>query len=53
MASRTATGNTPQPDPKRFCPECNVPLYAVDIAVRSHEELTMWLCLTCPYFTYD
>jgi hypothetical protein len=53
MASRPATNDTPLPDPTRLCPDCNGPLYAVDITVRSYEERTIWLCLTCPYFIYD
>ena len=54
MASRTATHDAPTPDPTRLCPECSVPLYVVNITVRSYDqERMMWLCLTCPYSTCD
>jgi hypothetical protein len=53
MDSHTVTHDPPTLDPTRLCPECNVPLYVVNISVNSYAERTMWLCLTCPYCTCD
>jgi hypothetical protein len=53
MPSRTATHDTPAPDPTRLCPECKVGLHAVNITVRSYDERTIWICLTCSYCTCD
>ena len=53
MTSRAVTHDAPIPDPTRLCPECNVPLHAVNITLRSYAERTIWLCLTCHYCTCD
>jgi hypothetical protein len=53
MPSRTATHDTPTPDPTRLCPECKARLHAANITVRSYDERTIWICLTCSYCTCD
>jgi len=54
MDSHTVvTHDPPAPDPTRLCPECNVPLYTVNITVRFHDERTIWICLHCPHCTCD
>jgi hypothetical protein len=53
MDSRTIPYDVSALDPTRLCPECKVPLHAVNITVRSYDERTIWICLTCQYCTCE
>jgi hypothetical protein len=53
MASRRATNDTPPPIRRVSAPTPTGRSTPSISPSGPYEERTMWLCLTCPYFSYD